>query len=132
MIPVIIWAVAAGVVLAVLAIAAAVPILTILLAEQAVRAVQALRRGRDVIGQTREELSSEPVPYWPSDEPDEKTVSRLGSIVFCPVCHPGGHGRCTCVAFCGDRQCTYGYTAQLSAEEAAWLRGLGIKEGTDQ
>lgn len=77
------------------------------------------RDARAVIEQTQAELS-------------DKAVSRLGAILFCPVCHPGGHGRCTCVAYCGDRQCTYGYTAQLSAEESAWLRGLGITEGMDR
>ena len=90
------------------------------------------RDARAVIEQTKAEFSDEPVPHRPAGELDEKTVSRIGSLLFCPVCHPGGHGRCTCVAYCGDRQCTYGYTTQLSAEEAAWLRGLGIKEGTEQ
>ena len=89
-------------------------------------------RERELSKEPEPELGDEAVPYWPSEEPDEKTVSRFGTILFCPVCHPGGHGACTCVAYCGDRQCTYGYTAQLSAEEAAWLRGIGIKEGTDQ
>lgn len=111
----------------------AIPCMVILIAEQAVRAVQALLAWRAcaLIEKIPAELglNDQPVPYWPSEEPDEKTISTL---LFCPACHPGGHGTCTCVAYCGDRQCTFGYTARLSAEEAAWLRVNGIKEGTDQ
>jgi hypothetical protein len=100
-------------------------------------------RARDVIRLTQDEAAlHEPVPYWPAcpcppgcrcplSPPDDEMVSRIGTIVFCPACHPGGHGTCTCVAYCGDRQCAYGL-GKFSAEEAAWLRGLGITEGTEQ
>lgn len=84
----------------------------------------AWRRARTVIEETRAR---------PGDEPElsDEAVRKLTTIVFCPPC-TDGHGRCTCVAYCGHQQCTYGHTMQLSATESAWLRQLGIKEGTDR
>ena len=107
-------------------VAVLIPIGAILLAEQAVRAVQAVLawRWRDtpVSWAAQVELSSEPVPYWPA-----ATIDALATMITCPAC-PGRGGQCTCSGPCGDLACTGGF----DPADLEFMERLTTQEGTDR
>jgi hypothetical protein len=85
--------------------------------------VRSWQDARGVIAQTQAELA----------ETDAHAALALAiwEELNCPLCRPGGHGRCICTTDCRHPRCTYDHTAlnMLTAEDATWLRGLGMTEG---
>ena len=75
-------------------------------------------RERETSKEPEDELSSEPVPYWPA-----ATIDALATMITCPAC-PGRRGQCTCSGPCGDLACTGGFDpADLEFMERLWLKG---------